>query len=496
MQEINKYRIHNTSIICWIVTLNLFLSHPVYSQAEECNSALDKYTIIQADINRYKDTIRENDTNFSISNIYYLIKEKSQQAINLLNICDNDFLFIPSSKDLIRWYQIGKHYVDIQDYESAKNYFNRCKNSSIYHNTILNGEPLSKKVDKYLLYCETNTLYSFVFNGKGDFYSPNSLLNDAYPDTKYFSEDVEVLFNSVNQLEDTIKVDSIFRSNYPDKTISLKKPFILVYASGTIKTFSYQHQPFTMIGSPISDNQRKGDLDKIYSQIIAPTYQRFYTELFNHKPRHFIPIYLCGGEIGDNTSRNEFVNFAYQVHRKNISPSISYFNPHDKSIVAWTAAGGGTLVHELIHSFIDSDFPQSPPWLNEGIAGLYESQENDHPIDNYRLNYIKEYTKQQQSHISLDQLINLDYIRFYKKDHMIYAAYARYFCYYLDDIGILNDVYAKLRESSPMTKKIIENKLVVTHEEAFTRWLDARFFIIDEAEENKIVQYIEEITKG
>ena len=42
------------------------------------------------------------------------------------------------------------------------------------------------------------------------------------------------------------------------------------------------------------------------------------------------------------------------------------------------ATGGGTLVHELVHPYVEADFPGAPPWLNEGLGSLFEqSDERD-----------------------------------------------------------------------------------------------------------------------
>jgi hypothetical protein len=43
--------------------------------------------------------------------------------------------------------------------------------------------------------------------------------------------------------------------------------------------------------------------------------------------------------------------------------------------------GGGTLVHEIVLPFMEANFPQCPPWFNEGLGSLYEaSSERDGEI--------------------------------------------------------------------------------------------------------------------
>ena len=37
------------------------------------------------------------------------------------------------------------------------------------------------------------------------------------------------------------------------------------------------------------------------------------------------------------------------------------------------ATGGGTLVHEIVHPYVEANFPGCPAWFNEGLGSLYEA---------------------------------------------------------------------------------------------------------------------------
>jgi len=68
---------------------------------------------------------------------------------------------------------------------------------------------------------------------------------------------------------------------------------------------------------------------------------------------------------------------SYEKHTKaifNYRPStpFGYFSHTDKALVMNIATGGGTLVHEIVHPFVASNFPECPAWLNEGLGSLYE----------------------------------------------------------------------------------------------------------------------------
>ena len=55
------------------------------------------------------------------------------------------------------------------------------------------------------------------------------------------------------------------------------------------------------------------------------------------------------------------------------APFLGYYNPADNLIMATSGSQGhGTLIHEMVHALIESDFPDAPDWLDEGLASLYE----------------------------------------------------------------------------------------------------------------------------
>lgn len=60
----------------------------------------------------------------------------------------------------------------------------------------------------------------------------------------------------------------------------------------------------------------------------------------------------------------------------------------------------GTLVHEIVHPFIEANFPDCPSWFNEGLASMYEQcRDNSGHIwgsTNWRLNGLKEAIAEQR----------------------------------------------------------------------------------------------------
>ncbi len=106
--------------------------------------------------------------------------------------------------------------------------------------------------------------------------------------------------------------------------------------------------------------------------------------------------------------------------------------------------GGGTLVHEIVHPFIEANFPDCPAWFNEGLGSLYEqSGEQDGHIygyTNWRLPGL-------QSAISARAVPTFKTLTatttqaFYNEDKGTNYGQARYLCYYLQEQGLLVKFY-------------------------------------------------------
>jgi hypothetical protein len=108
------------------------------------------------------------------------------------------------------------------------------------------------------------------------------------------------------------------------------------------------------------------------------------------------------------------------------------------------ATGGGTLVHEIVHSFIGTNFPACPVWFNEGLASLYEqsAQRDGHIIGktNWRLPILQKATSA-GSLPSFGKLTATDTQSFYNNGRATNYAQARYLCYYLQEHGLLHRYY-------------------------------------------------------
>ena len=107
--------------------------------------------------------------------------------------------------------------------------------------------------------------------------------------------------------------------------------------------------------------------------------------------------------------------------------------------------GAGTLSHEIVHPYIEANFPNSPSWFNEGLASLYEQPSERKGrivgLPNWRLPNLKKEIKA-KTLPKLSKLIGTTRDQFYEANYDAYA-YARYLVYYLQEQGKLQEFYKK-----------------------------------------------------
>lgn len=54
-------------------------------------------------------------------------------------------------------------------------------------------------------------------------------------------------------------------------------------------------------------------------------------------------------------------------------PTTPFGFARDETLVMNIATGGGTLVHEMVHPYVWANTSDPPPWIDEGLASLYEA---------------------------------------------------------------------------------------------------------------------------
>jgi hypothetical protein len=141
------------------------------------------------------------------------------------------------------------------------------------------------------------------------------------------------------------------------------------------------------------------------------------------------------------------------------------------------ATGGGTLVHEIVHPFMEANFPACPPWLNEGLGSLYEQcgdvDGHIHGFTNWRLPGLQRAIE--VKHVpSFKALTEMDARAFYNDDKGTNYAQSRYLCYYLQEKGLLRKFYQEFlarQKEDPSGFKSLQKVLAEPDMDAFKiRW--------------------------
>ncbi len=179
------------------------------------------------------------------------------------------------------------------------------------------------------------------------------------------------------------------------------------------------------------------------------------------QPSSLITVYIV-------SSPYSLQRLALRLHGLRISESsLGYSFQEDLSILGVTpTVRVGTLVHELFHLLVQKNFHHIPPWLNEGMASLYEvSTFEDNRllgIPNWRGPILERFWRRRPP---IQQLIQMTWREFDQenvdaeplepqhpedmKQQAVNHATARYFALYLQEQGKLKEVYLAFRDAEP-----------------------------------------------
>jgi len=190
--------------------------------------------------------------------------------------------------------------------------------------------------------------------------------------------------------------------------------------------------PFVVIGDEPSEVVKEHS-----ERTVKWAVDKLKQEYFSADPKEILDIWL----FKDATSyeRNALVLFGDKP-----STPYGYYSSAHKSLIMNISTGGGTLVHEIVHPFIEANFPNCPPWLNEGLGSLYEQSGEVagriHGYPNWRLPGLQQAIRNGQVPL-FKALTSLDTSAFYADDKGIHYAQSRYLCYYLQQKGLLRKFY-------------------------------------------------------
>ncbi len=230
--------------------------------------------------------------------------------------------------------------------------------------------------------------------------------------------------------------------------------------------FSYViEKPFVVIG-----DEPEARVREHAEHTVKWAVDRLKQDFFTSDPDEILDIWL----FKDAAS--------YQKHAQLLFGDVpttpyGYYSRQHKALIMNIETGAGTLVHEIVHPFMEANFPACPPWLNEGLGSLYEQcGEADGHIrgfTNWRLPGLQQAIKAKQVP-SFERLTAMNVDAFYNEDRGVNYAQARYLCYYLQQKDLLVKFYKNFQadhKADPGGLKTLQSVLGETDMDAFkTKW--------------------------
>jgi len=193
-------------------------------------------------------------------------------------------------------------------------------------------------------------------------------------------------------------------------------------------------------------------------------------EYFKARPNKLIEIWLFRNEKTYKKGAKKFFG-------DDPDTPYGYYSSEHDAMVMNIGPGAGTLVHEVVHPYVEANFPAAPAWFNEGLASLYErpSEKKGHIVGlpNWRLPNLKRQIGD-KTLPELTRMLGTSRDEFYNAAFDAYA-YARYLMLYLQEQGKLTEFYQKFStdKADPTGRAALEAVLgekLETFEPKWRKW--------------------------
>lgn len=220
--------------------------------------------------------------------------------------------------------------------------------------------------------------------------------------------------------------------------------------------------PFVVIG-----DESPATVKHHASGILKWSIQLLEAEYFKTRPSKLIEIWLFKNE-------KTFKKGAKKFFGDDPDTPYGYYSSEHDAMVMNIGPGAGTLVHEVVHPYMEANFPGVPAWFNEGLASLYErpTEKKGHiwGLPNWRLPNLKKQIAD-KSLPPLEKMLGTTRNQFYEAEFDAYA-YARYLLLYLQEQGKLTAFYEKFVADGkdPTGKAALEDILGEKLETFEPRW--------------------------
>ncbi|MDC3958410.1 C39 family peptidase [Polyangium jinanense] len=217
-------------------------------------------------------------------------------------------------------------------------------------------------------------------------------------------------------------------ADYAQKVMEVKQKTSRLRGTFTV----FVEPPFVVVGDGAAPQVRRGA-----EGTVRWATEKLKKDYFAKDPSRILVVWLF--KDAPSYERNAITLFG----EKPTTPYGYYTSKHG-ALVMNIATGGGTLVHEIVHPFIEANFPDCPPWFNEGLGSLYEqSGEVDGRIygyTNWRLRGLQSAIAENRVP-SIRALTAMNDSAFYEGDYGVHYAASRYLLHYLQEKGLLVRYY-------------------------------------------------------
>lgn len=197
-----------------------------------------------------------------------------------------------------------------------------------------------------------------------------------------------------------------------------------------------------------------------HARTIRWAHEHLRAMFFSRDPAGTIDVYL----FKDAAS---YRDHALALFGERPSTPYGYFSAANRALIMNIATGEGTLMHEMVHPFIEANLPGCPPWLNEGLASLYErpGEEDGRMIGdtNWRLTGLQSALAAKTAP-AFSTLLRMRETEFYGDEQGANYAVARYLLYYLQErdrlVPFMRD-FAATRDADPTGEAALARALGV-----------------------------------
>jgi hypothetical protein len=206
-------------------------------------------------------------------------------------------------------------------------------------------------------------------------------------------------------------------------------------------------EPFTIVVSPpfvVLGDEAAARVNDRAEGTVRWAVERLKQEYFSEDPKRILDVWL----FKDDES--------YRSHAKSLfnddpNTPYGYYSDEHGALIMNIATGGGTLVHEIVHPFMETNFPRCPAWFNEGLGSLYEQSDSRDGhivgLTNWRLSGLQRAIRRGEVP-SFQRLTATTSAQFYDEDRGTNYAQARYLAYYLQEKGLLRSFYQRFRANA------------------------------------------------